>query len=100
MSVSTTDRVREFLEKNKDTFTEISDYVFDHPELRFVEHESAEYLAKACETAGFEVERGAGQIETAFVATYGSGSPVIGFLGEYDALSGLGQVPNETCAKP
>src|SRR5690606_21430598 len=36
----------------------------------------------------------------AFVATYGSGSPVIGFLGEYDALSGLGQVPNETSPKP
>src|SRR5699024_9548840 len=38
-------------------------------------------------------------IDTAFVATYGSGKPVIGFLGEYDALSGLGQVPNETCQK-
>lgn len=100
MSVSTTDRVRAFLEENKDTFTRISDYIFDHPEIRFLEYESAEYLAKECEKAGFTVERGVGNIETAFVATYGSGSPVIGFLGEYDALSGLGQVPNETKPMP
>lgn len=100
MGVSVIDHVREYLANNRKLFTEISDYIFDHPELRFVEYESAEFLAVECEKAGFEVDRGVANIETAFVATYGSGSPVIGFLGEYDALSGLGQVPNETCPKP
>ncbi|WP_368654654.1 M20 family metallopeptidase [Ornithinibacillus sp. 4-3] len=100
MGVNAADQVKEYLANNYDAFTKMSDYVFDHPELRFAEYKSAEFLALECEKAGFEVERGVANIETAFVATYGSGSPVIGFLGEYDALSGLGQVPNETSPKP
>jgi aminobenzoyl-glutamate utilization protein B len=43
------------------------------------------------EQAGFKIERGVAQIPTAFIATYGSGKPVIGILGEYDALPGLSQ---------
>lgn len=100
MKDNTADQVREYLKDNREAFINMSDYVFEHPELRFSEHQSAEFLAAECEKAGFEVERGVANLETAFVATYGSGSPVIGFLGEYDALSGLGQVANETSAKP
>src|SRR5699024_4100684 len=51
---------------------------------------------------GFQVERDVGGIETAFIATYGDGSPVIGILGEYDALSGMSQqagVPTKTPIK-
>ena len=92
--------VKTYLAENKGTFERISEYVFHHPETRFEEFESAEYLATECEKAGFSVERNAGNIETAFVATFGSGYPVIGFLGEFDALSGLGQEPNKTNSEP
>ena len=92
--------IKSYLAENKDAFKRISEYVFNHPETRFEEFESAEYLAEECEKAGFSVERNAGNIETAFVATFGSGYPVIGFLGEFDALSGLGQEPNKTNPEP
>jgi len=95
-----TDQIKKYLTKNRENFIKISDFIYEHPELRFIEYESAEYLAKACENAGFTVERGVANIKTSFVATYGHGSPVIGFLGEYDALSGLGQVANKTVQKP
>ncbi|WP_408008087.1 M20 family metallopeptidase [Pseudalkalibacillus sp. A8] len=85
-----------YLVENKELFERISEYVYYHPETRFEEYSSAEFLASECEKAGFQVERNAGNIETAFIASYGSGSPVIGFLGEFDALSGLGQEPNKT----
>lgn len=100
MSTSDNDFIRDYLNRQKDDFERISKYIFEHPELRFQEHESSSFLASECEKAGFKVERGIAGIETAFVATYGSGSPVIAFLGEFDALSGLGQKPNVTKQEP
>src|SRR5690625_4126428 len=93
-------RINRFLQENKDYFERVSEFIYTHPETRFEEYESASYLATECEKNGFSVERGVGNIETAFVASYGSGSPVIGFLGEFDALSGLGQEPNKTFYSP
>lgn len=95
-----TNFVRDFLREHHDAFTAISEYLFHHPETRFEEYESSRFLAGQCEKLGFAVERGVGGIETAFVASFGSGAPVIGFLGEYDALSGLGQAPNVARPEP
>lgn len=91
---------KNYLRNHQAQFEEVSEYIFHHPETRFEEYASSEYLAKACEKEGFSVERGVAGIETAFVATYGSGKPVIGFLGEFDALSGLSQEPNKTAYEP
>jgi aminobenzoyl-glutamate utilization protein B len=55
------------------------------------EEKSAEILASYLEMQGFAVERGVADMPTAFVAEYGSGKPVIGIMGEYDALPGLSQ---------
>jgi Metal-dependent amidase/aminoacylase/carboxypeptidase len=60
-------------------------------ETAFEEHESARILADYAEVQGLTVERGVAGIPTAFVATYGSGSPVISVLGEFDALPGISQ---------
>lgn len=98
--LKTNNDVKDYLLKNQGYFEEISKYIFNHPETKFEEYLSSEYLASKCEQAGFTVERGVANIETAFVATYGSGSPVIGFLGEFDALPGLGQEPNQTIYVP
>lgn len=73
------------------TFTDIADDIWDHPETRFEEFWSAERLASALEAEGFTLTREAGGIPNAFIASYGSGKPVIALLGEYDALAGLSQ---------
>lgn len=83
--------VKHFLNDNQEKFKDISKFIFENPETKFAEFISSDYLAKQCEEAGFTVERNVANMETAFIATYGSGSPVIGFIGEYDALPGLNQ---------
>jgi aminobenzoyl-glutamate utilization protein B len=60
-------------------------------EVGFQEKRSAALLADTLEKAGFKVQRGVAKIPTAFVATIGSGKPVIAIMGEYDALPGLSQ---------
>ena len=79
------------IEKNKNTFCELSDKIWEYAETWFQEFKSAELLCNALEKEGFNIERGIAGIPTAFVATYGSGAPAVAFLGEYDALSGMSQ---------
>lgn len=92
--------IKEYIEENKEYFQHVSEYIYEHPETRFEEYESASFLAKECEKQGFTVERNIADIPTAFKATYGTGKPVISFLGEFDALPGLSQVPNESTYQP
>ncbi len=79
-----------FASREKD-FEEIADRIWDFAEYRFVEFKSSELQAKYFEERGFKVTRGIGGIATAFRADWGTTGPVIGFLGEYDALPGLSQ---------
>ncbi|OON41978.1 amidohydrolase [Izhakiella australiensis] len=72
-------------------YSALSDAIWDVPETRFQEYRSSALLADALEAEGFSVERNAGGIETAFIASYGEGKPVIALLGEFDALAGLSQ---------
>ncbi len=69
----------------------LSDAIWAHAETAFNEAESAKLLADYAEKNGFDVERGVAGMPTAFVATYGSGKPVISILGEFDALPGISQ---------
>ena len=69
----------------------LSDQIWEFAETQFEEFQSAEALCAFLENEGFTVERGAFDIKTAFTATFGSGGPRIGILGEFDALSGLNQ---------
>lgn len=83
--------IHHYIDSHQAHFSALSDEIWDHPETRFTETHSAELLANALEQEGFAVERGVGGIETAFIASFGSGHPVIALLGEYDALAGLSQ---------
>jgi hypothetical protein len=65
--------------------------IWSHPELGLQEHHASSELIRLLEQAGFAVERGVAGMPTAFVATAGSGKPVIGILAEYDALPGMSQ---------
>ena len=79
------------LEREAPRLQSLADRIWDLAELRYGERESAALHADALEAAGFRVTRGVAGIPTAFVAEAGDGGPVIGLLGEYDALSGLNQ---------
>jgi len=82
-----------WIEENKKRLTEISDAIWGYAELGLVERRSSKLLADELERHGFTVERGVAGMPTAFVAAWGSGKPVIGVMGEYDALPGLSQKP-------
>jgi len=80
-----------WIDEKKDYFAEISDKIWEYAELSFQEYKSSALLADELEKEGFVVERGVAGIPTAFVASYGSGRPVLGIMGEYDALPELSQ---------
>jgi aminobenzoyl-glutamate utilization protein B len=65
--------------------------IWDFAEVGYKENKSAALHIQHLKDAGFTVETGVAGIPTAFVATYGSGSPAIGILAEYDALPGITQ---------
>ncbi len=69
----------------------MSDKIWTFAEIGLREHRSAGILADYAEKQGFRVERGVASMPNAFIATYGQGLPIIGVMGEYDALPGLSQ---------
>ncbi len=73
-------------------FIEISDLIWGYAEGGYQEFKSQALLCKALEEEGFEVETNLVDIPTSFKGVWGSGYPVIGLLGEYDALPGLSQI--------
>ncbi len=75
----------------KGNFEEIAKYIWENPELSLVEFKSSGKLQEYLEKNGFKIEKGVAGIPTGFVATWGSGKPVIGFLAEFDALPNLSQ---------
>ncbi len=84
------------VEKHEQKLIELSDEIWAHAELAFQEEKSSKLLADYAEANGFKVERGVAGMPTAFVATYGSGKPVISVLGEFDALPGISQKAQPT----
>ena len=80
-----------YLDKNAAIFTQLSDDIWEHPELSLREYGAMERYCAALRSLGFAVETGIAGVPTAFSGTFGSGKPVIGFLGEYDALDSLSQ---------
>jgi len=85
-----------YIDDTQAALTRLSDQIWEYAEVGLHEDRSAQALADYIEKEGFQVERGVAGIPTAFVATFGSLSPVIGFLGEYDALPGVSQCNTPT----
>ncbi len=73
-----------------------SDAVWEYAETAFTEFKSMDTLCELLESEGFKVEKGIGDVPTAFSGTFGSGKPVIGLLGEFDSLFGLSQTAGVT----
>ncbi len=87
----------DYLTSSFTTYDQLQKKIWSTPELGFLEEKSSAALQKHLSDNGFTIENKVAGIPTAFIATYGSGSPVIGILAEFDALSGLSQdtVPYE-----
>lgn len=94
------DFVSQFVNRQEKDFVAVSDAIWDYAEGGFQEFQSADLLCKALEEEGFAVTRGLAQIPTAFKGVWGSGGPVVGFLGEFDALPGLSQQAGCTEKRP
>jgi aminobenzoyl-glutamate utilization protein B len=81
----------DFLKDNKTLLTRMAKDIWDHPQDGLEETYAAKTISDRLEEAGFSVQRGVGLMDTAFVGSWGEERPVIGILGEYDALPGLSQ---------
>ena len=84
----------------KDILFDLSKTIWEAAELKFAEHKSAAASVQVLKDAGFDVTVGFGGLDTAFMGRYGSGKPVIGILGEFDALDGLSQMPDVAVQTP
>lgn len=79
------------VEANAEAYAALSDAIWDHPEVNFHEDFASAQLTGFLRGQGFAVTERLGGLPNAFRAEYGSGKPVIAFLGEYDALSAMSQ---------
>ncbi|MFM7092478.1 MAG: amidohydrolase [Bacteroidota bacterium] len=79
------------LDAKKQQYVEVASSIWKLAELGYKEGKSASLLQSMLKEEGFVISAGVAGIPTAFTATFGSGSPVIGVLGEFDALPGFSQ---------
>ena len=86
-----TDEGLRHLETSFHLYDSLQKNIFRLAETGYKEYKSVEQWTSFLESQGFSVERGVAGIPTAFVATYGSGAPVIGMMAEYDAIKGMSQ---------
>lgn len=90
------------IEEKSAMILDASDKIWEYAELAFHETKSADLLCAILEKEGFTLTRGNAGIPTCFTGTfsYGSGKPVMGLLGEYDALSALSQKAGKAAKDP
>ena len=81
----------DWLDQNQTQFIEMADQIWCTPELAWREFEASRVQANFLAGAGFSITWDVGGLNTAFLAEWGEGKPILGFIGEYDALPGLSQ---------
>lgn len=93
IKVNLKEQISSYVDERRDIVIEVNDKIWEYAELGLREYRSVALLEDLLEKEGFTIETGLGGIETAFVASFSTGSgPVIGILAEYDALPELSQV--------
>lgn len=88
------------VEKNAERIGRLSDAIYSYSELGFQEYKTAELITKTMAAEGFAITRNVAKMPTAFMATYGSGSPVIGLMADFDGLPGTSQRPTSLVQDP
>jgi len=86
----------EWVNENEKKLVDIHQEIWELAEVGLQEFKTAEILTDILEKKGFTVEKGVAGMPSAFVATYGEGKPVIGIMGELDALPGISNKPVPT----
>lgn len=94
------DEVIRKIEESHAEYTRISDEIWGYAEPRFQEEQSSRLQQEYLKSRGFSIRADLAGEKTAFIAEYGSGKPVIAFLGEFDALSSLEQEADCTERRP
>ena len=94
------DEVIRKIEESHAEYTRISDEIWGYAEPRFQEQQSSRLQQEYLKSRGFSIRADLAGEKTAFIAEYGSGKPVIAFLGEFDALSSLEQEADCTERRP
>src|SRR5580765_8224801 len=79
------------IDAKRDKYAGVAKQIWGFAEVGYQEQKSSALLQQQLRAAGFQVKAGVADIPTAFVATFGSGKPIIGIVGEFDALPGLSQ---------
>ena len=79
------------IDARRDRYATVAKQIWGFAEVGYQEQKSSALLQQQLRDAGFQVKAGVADIPTAFVATFGSGKPIIGIIGEFDALPGLSQ---------
>ncbi len=79
------------LDSQTETYSAIAQEIWNLAEMGYQEEKSSALLQKTLGDAGFSIKKGVAGIPTAFIAEFGSGTPIIAIMGEYDALPGLSQ---------
>ena len=79
------------INNHQQQFEKVALQIWDIAEVGYQEYQSSSLLKESLAREGFRIEENVANIPTAFIAEYGEGSPVIGILGEFDALPGLAQ---------
>jgi len=87
----TKQEVLKSIDSKNDQYSNIAHRIWEFAEVGYQEVKSSELLQETLTQAGFKIEKGVAGIPTAFVATYGSGKPVVAILAEFDALPGVSQ---------
>ncbi|MBN7795048.1 amidohydrolase [Parahaliea mediterranea] len=90
-SAASPEPMLDYLEQNSDRYAQLAQSIWDKAELGYLETESSALLQQTLAQEGFAVEHGVADIPTAFIASYGTGGPVIALLAEFDALPGISQ---------
>lgn len=93
-------KLYDIIEAKAPLLTGLSDRIWDYAELSMLEYRSAAAYIQVLKDEGFTVEETLCNIPTAFKGSFGSGRPVIGILGEYDALGGISQAAGTTVPAP
>ena len=89
--VIASDNVIKFLDSKSDEYTTMSNTIWSLAELGYQEEETSKLMQSHLKEENFSINNGVAEIPTAFIASYGSGKPIIAILAEMDALPGLSQ---------
>lgn len=88
------------VDANAERMGRLSDAIFSYSEIGFQEFKTIELVTSTLSDAGFEVQTGVAGMPTAYMATYGSGEPVIGLMSDFDGVPGTSQNPVALAHEP